>query len=231
MARRPRRSAARTANWRRAGWLRGRYGWAIRIAALIALAVAGIGELRQSDWVYPVARPFDRALYPHWIDADGNCRDTRAEVLVRDSLVAPALSADDCAVVGGRWYDPYTGRTILDPRDLDIDHRIPLAEAHRSGADRWAPARRQAFANDLSHPDTLVAVDRSANRSKGDGDPLSWLPPAWDHRCAYVRDWRATKERWDLAEDALEALGIDAVLWVCARLEPPAAQSRQAGKR
>src|SRR3546814_1137101 len=122
------------------------------------------------------------------------------------------MTADGCGVAAGRWYDPYTGRTITDPRELDVDHRIPLAEAHRSGADRWDAGRRRAFANDLSHPDTLVAVDLSANRSKGDGDPLSWLPPAWGNRCAYVQRWRATKRRWGLGEDLLESWFNDGVL-------------------
>jgi hypothetical protein len=206
----------RRANWARAALLRGRAGWIVRIVALVAIAVAGVGELRQSEWLYPVARPFDRADWPHWIDADGDCQDTRTEVLVQESLEPPKLSADGCEVVAGRWYDPYTGRTFTDPRDLDVDHRVPLGEAHRSGADRWDRARRTAYANDLSHPDTLIAVDRSANRSKADGDPLSWLPPAWGYRCAYVERWRDTKRRWGLGEDRLEGWWIDTVLWVCA---------------
>src|SRR3546814_3795001 len=130
----------------------------------------------------------------HWGDADGDCRDTRTEVLVLESLEPLRMTADGCGVVAGRWYDPYAGRTITDPRELDVDHRIPLAEVHRSGAHRWDAARRRAFANDLSHPDTLVAVDLSANRSKGGGDPLSWLPPAWGNRCALLRSEEHTSE-------------------------------------
>lgn len=224
MAKRARRSSgrrpsgSRQLNWARAALLRGRYGWLVRIAALVAIAVAGIGQLRQSEIFYPVAVPFSRSLYQHWIDADGDCQDTRTEVLIQESLEKPKLSADGCSVVSGRWYDPYTDRSFTDPRDLDVDHMVPLAEVHRSGGDRWSPARRQAYANDLSNPDTLIAVDKSANRSKGDGDPLSWLPPAWGYRCDYVRRWRATKKRWDLTEDRLEGWWIDTVLWTCARL-------------
>lgn len=220
MARRARRRSggARTANWRRAALLRGRFGWTVRIVALVGIAIAGVGELRQSETFYPVARPFDRADYPHWSDADGDCRDTRTEVLVQESLDPPTLSADGCEVLAGRWYDPYTDRSFTDPRLLDVDHRVPLGEAHRSGAAAWDRARRQAFSNDLSHPDTLIAVDRSANRSKADGDPLSWLPPAWGYRCAYVERWRETKRRWDLAEDRLEGWWNDAVLWTCGQV-------------
>ncbi len=211
--------ARKAANWARAAMLRGRFGWTVRILALAGIAIAGVGEMRQSEIFYPVARPFDRADWPHWIDADGDCQDTRAEVLVQESLEPPRLSADGCEVVAGRWYDPYTDTSFTDPRDLDVDHRVPLGEAHRSGADRWDRARRLAFANDLSHPDTLIAVDRSANRSKADGDPLSWLPPAWGYRCAYVERWRDTKRRWALSEDRLEGWWDDAVLWFCGRTD------------
>ncbi|MEQ8816613.1 MAG: HNH endonuclease [Thalassobaculum sp.] len=219
MARRVRRGGRQAANWARAALLRGRLGWTVRILALVGIALAGIGELRQSEMFYPLARPFERAAWPHWIDADGDCQDTRTEVLVQESLEPPRLSVDGCEVLAGRWYDPYTDTSFTDPRDLDVDHRVPLGEAHRSGGDRWDRARRQAYANDLSHPDSLIAVDRSANRSKADGDPLSWLPPAWGYRCAYVERWRDTKRRWNLAEDRLEGWWNDAVLWVCARVD------------
>lgn len=214
-----RRRSSKAANWRRAGLLRGRLGWTLRIAAVIGIAIAAVGELRQSEWLYPPAQPFERADYPHWLDADGDCQDTRTEVLILESLEPPRLTANGCGVVAGRWYDPYSGRSITDPRELDVDHFVPLAEAHRSGADRWDSARRSAYANDLSHPDTLIAVDLSANRAKGDSDPLSWLPPSWDYRCAYVERWRATKRRWGLGEDLLESGFNDAVLWACRMLD------------
>jgi hypothetical protein len=182
---------------------------------LVVAMIAAIGQLRQSEMFYPVSVPFDRALYTHWSDANGDCLDTRQEVLMAESLNPPKLNSRGCAVVSGRWFDPFTGRTLTDPRLLDVDHRVPLAEAHRSGAHAWSAERRAAFANDLSHPDSLIAVDRSANRSKADGDPLSWMPPDWENRCGYLLRWRATKQRWDLAEDLLEGWYIDGHLGLC----------------
>ncbi len=82
--------------------------------------------------------PYDRDLYGGWRDADGDCQDTRQEVLIAESLVPVALDSRGCRVVSGQWLDPYTGQTFTNPSDLDIDHFIPLAEAHRSGAAKVA---------------------------------------------------------------------------------------------
>ena len=76
-------------------------------------------------------------------------------------------------MVSGSWNDPYSGRTITDASKLDIDHMVPLKEAHESGAANWPRERERAYANDLDDPDTLIAVDRRLNRQKGAKDPAS----------------------------------------------------------
>ncbi len=157
--------------------------------------------------------PYDRNLYRHWIDADRDCQDTRQEVLIVESLQTTVLDDQGCRVASGRWFDPYTGQTFTDPGDLDIDHFIPLAEVHRSGGDRWTAQRREDYANDLAfHPDVLMAVSASANRSKGDRDPAEWLPPNTGYRCAYVETWVEVKATWRLNVDAGEKRAIEQVL-------------------
>lgn len=158
---------------------------------------------------------YDRKLYGGWIDTDGDCQNTRQEVLIEESLVPVTLDARGCKVVAGRWYDPFTGRYFTNPRKLDIDHFVPLAEVHRSGGTAWAPAQRKQYANDLSDPKTLIAVSASANRSKGAKDPAAWLPPNPEFRCEYVRLWIAIKERWGLRMDTREAAAVRAVLDRC----------------
>ena len=72
-----------------------------------------------------------------WRDEDRDCINTRHEVLQATSLVIPVMSRNGCNVIQGRWYDPYTGKFYNNPQDFDIDHVVPLAEAHRSGANEW----------------------------------------------------------------------------------------------
>lgn len=158
---------------------------------------------------------YDRSDWPHWLDADGNCRNTRHEVLAAESLRPPALSADGCKVVGGLWRDLFTGELEREPRRLDVDHFVPLAEAHRSGAHAWSRERKAAFANELSDPQSLIAVSASANRSKSDKGPEDWLPPDPAYRCRYVADWVAVKARWRLSMDERERVVVGNILRAC----------------
>jgi 5-methylcytosine-specific restriction endonuclease McrA len=116
---------------------------------------------------------YNRDDYPHWKDLDGNARDTREEILIRDSLI-PVTLREDNRVASGLWICRYTGKVLRSPSDLDIDHLVSLGEIDAAGAATWPIERRTAFAND---PDNLVAVASGANRSKGDKDAYLWLPP------------------------------------------------------
>ena len=147
---------------------------------------------------------YNRDEWMHWIDADGDCHDTRQEVLIEESVVVPVLDTRGCRVLSGMWRDEYTGLTFTDPGDLDVDHRVPLANAHRSGGWAWNAARKRAYANDLQDSAHLVAVSASANRSKGDRGPEEWRPPLREGWCRYATTWRAVKQRWDLSLSAQE---------------------------
>jgi hypothetical protein len=180
-------------------------------------AVAQALELFASIPIGPERpRGYDRESWPHWLDADGDCMDARHEVLLAESLVPAQLSADGCDIEGGLWRDAYTGETFRDPSALDVDHLVPLAEAHRSGGREWDRERRAAFANDLGDTRTLIAVSASANRSKGDQGPEEWLPSAAGYRCRYAADWVAVKARWRLSMDERERVTVGNLLSDCA---------------
>ena len=139
---------------------------------------------------------YDRDMWPHWIDDDRDCQDTRAELLIQQSQIPVRFSDQrQCTVTSGRWHDPYTNRTFTRARSLDIDHIIPLRHAHGHGGDQWDEARRQQFAND---PDNLLAVSASANRSKGASSPDQWLPENRAFWCEYGKRWQALKQRYAL---------------------------------
>jgi len=160
--------------------------------------------------------PYRRKDYlPRWADADQDCQNTRQEVLIAESHVPVTLGPRGCRVIAGQWHDPYTGRTFTNPRRLDIDHVVPLKEAHESGAASWDQSRKRAFANDLANANSLIAVYRGANRSKGARDPASWLPRNQAYHCAYARAWKQVKNRWGLSMDSEEAEAIQEVLSNC----------------
>ena len=120
---------------------------------------------------------YERSDYSHWIDADGDCQDTRVEVLVAENIgTITYLTSSSCKVVTGSWYDPFTDTTFSTASRLDVDHMVPLKEAHESGAYLWSATKKKEYANDLSASESLIAVSGSANRSKGSRDPAEWLP-------------------------------------------------------
>ncbi|MEU7866910.1 HNH endonuclease family protein [Dactylosporangium sp. NPDC049140] len=154
---------------------------------------------------------YSRDQFPHWITISGSC-DTRETVLKRDGTSVVTSSA--CAATSGRWYSPYDGATWTASGDVDIDHVVPLAEAWRSGASAWTTARRQSFANDLTHPQ-LIAVTDNVNQSKGDQDPSTWQPPLTSYRCTYARMWISVKYTYGLKLQSAEKTALQSMLNAC----------------
>ncbi|MFF0837659.1 MULTISPECIES: HNH endonuclease family protein [unclassified Streptomyces] len=157
---------------------------------------------------------YERTKFRHWIDADKDGCNTRAEVLKAEAVVAP-MQGPSCVLSGGEWYSPYDDRYIDGPRGLDIDHLVPLAEAWDSGAYAWTAKEREDYANDLGDDRALIAASAASNRSKADQDPSTWLPPAEGYRCQYVTDWIADKTRWGLSIDATEEAALTGELSRC----------------
>ena len=159
---------------------------------------------------------YDRSLFKHWIDADKDGCDTRAEVLIEEARVKPKIGPR-CKLSGGEWFSAYDGKTITKSSLLDVDHMVPLAEAWRSGAWKWTSAQRQEFANDLDLvTNSLIAVSASSNRSKGDRDPSSWLPKMGkEDVCYYLKDWIDVKWKYSLTVDQKEAKKLQEEMTSC----------------
>lgn len=158
---------------------------------------------------------YDRSDWPHWIDEDGDGEKTRAEVLA-DEHGGCVVAADPIlASAKAVWYDVYSGGCIHDASKLDVDHLVPLKEAHISGGWQWDRDKKRAYANDLSDPDHLLAVSARLNRQKGAKDPAEWRPPNVDYWCDYSRAWRRIKKTWDLKIDDREELALTIMEETC----------------
>lgn len=137
---------------------------------------------------------YNRDDWKHWIDEDGDCQDTRAEILIRNSEQPVQFTTmNNCRVSYGLWQLPYTSGSVTNPRQLDIDHIIPLKWAHGHGGDRWSSSQKQTFAND---PENLLPVSSSANRSKGAKGPDDWMPLVG--RCEYATQWERLVIKYQL---------------------------------
>jgi hypothetical protein len=150
-----------------------------------------------------------------WFDTDRNGCDTRNDILRRD--LTHREMKNWCKVLAGtRAPDPYTGATIRfvlgGASEIDVDHVVPLSDAWQKGAARWSAGKRLAFAND---PLALLAVDAGTNRSKGDGDAATWLPPYKQFRCQYVARQVAVKLKYGVWVTAAERDAMVRVLSTC----------------
>ena len=159
---------------------------------------------------------YNRSQWKHWVDDDRDCRDARQEVLISESLVEVTFESErKCRVETGRWYGAFTGAYVEAPVDLDIDHLVPLKNAHDSGGWAWSAARKQEYANYLGDPDHLIAVTRGANRSKGAKGPEEWRPPDEGYWCQYATDWTEVKMEWGLTMTQTETGAVIDMLDTC----------------
>ena len=176
---------------------------------------------------------YNRKDYRHWIDEDRDCQNTRNEVLIQESLDPVSFKSNKgCKVLSGRWLGAFTGQIFNNPKQLDIDHLVPLKEAHDSGAHAWSKPRKWEYANDMSHPDHLIAVSSRANRSKGAKDPSEWLPPDRSYWRHYAQAWVGIKIRWGLTADRSEISVLKDILGTSSQMpeEAPEANCSAVGR-
>ncbi|MFD7030269.1 DUF1524 domain-containing protein [Streptomyces sp. NPDC059917] len=154
---------------------------------------------------------YSRAKFPHWAQQGARC-DTREVALARDDQ--DVVHDDECRAVVGTWASAYDDKVLTAASQVDIDHTVPLANAWRSGADRWDTSKRKDFASDLQGP-RLLAVSAASNRSKGDRSPDQWSPPSRAYWCTYSRAWTHIKHTYQLAITEPERDQLNGMLDTC----------------
>ena len=171
---------------------------------------------------------YDRGDWKHWVDTDGDCQDARQEVLVAESLVAVTFETDrKCRVATGQWWAPHLGHFLENPSHIDVDHHVPLKNAHDSGGWRWNAATKEEYANYLGEENHLVAISSRHNRSKGARGPEEWAPPDNALWCDYASDWAEIKEQWGLTMTPVESEIVMDMLGTCEN--PPAVELEASG--
>jgi len=66
---------------------------------------------------------YSRDKFRHWIDADRDGCNTRAEVLLAEAVTAPE-QGPRCVLTGGSWFSPYDDQYLDSARQLDVDHLL-----------------------------------------------------------------------------------------------------------
>jgi hypothetical protein len=156
---------------------------------------------------------YDRGEWPHWLDDDKDCQNTRHEILLQTSTKAVSFKSEkQCNVLSGEWYDPYSSETFTISKDLDLDHIVPLKFAHGHGASSWSREKKALFANDL---DNLILAQASLNRQKGAKGLNNWLPPNHQYRCEYITHFNKVMSKYDLAYIPSEQRIVNRLVKAC----------------
>lgn len=158
---------------------------------------------------------YNRKEWRHWTDHNKNCLDTRAEILKARSQAPVIFIKKGCKIISGIWDDYYFPEKILNSRQVDIDHLVPLKNAHISGGSLWSFEKRAQFAND---PENLVVTNKSYNRSKGSKGIDAWLPIDPQFSCRYISDWIKVKNKYHLIHSEKELFSIKAIKPKCSGL-------------
>jgi hypothetical protein len=166
-----------------------------------------------SDGALSYSLLYNRKQWPHWIDVDKDCQNTRAEMLINTSKTDVKFrSTKQCSVVEGKWDDPFSGKTWTKAGDVDIDHVVPLKWANGHGGSSWNKEQKTTFANDFEN---LLVVEDNLNQSKGAKGPDEWMPPNHLYRCDYVAHFNNVVTKYNLRYISSEKRIISKMLSTC----------------
>lgn len=149
---------------------------------------------------------YDRDLFPHWDDEDGDGCDTRCEILARDR------QSD------GTWLSAWDNQTLTDEADIEIDHVVALADAWRAGAAAWDDHTRDVFAD---YEPNLLAVSSASNQRKSGSRADEWFPSNPAVNCQYATTVITIKSDWNLTVTSTEKKALTNLYASCATMPAP----------
>jgi hypothetical protein len=126
---------------------------------------------------------YNRKDYGVWQVYDG-CINVREQILIQTSKTPVKFTPDGCSIVSGWWELPFENAVETNPKNLDVDHTVPLSWADSHGAFKWDKKRKIAFANNIDDYGQLLPMSAKANRTKGDKGPDKWMPNF--NKCNYI---------------------------------------------
>jgi hypothetical protein len=152
-----------------------------------------------------------RKHYGTWIRGiqDGQCYNTRARVLIRDS-VQPVEVRDhnSCVIDTGAWYDEYSGQWVYRASELQIDHVVPVKVSYDLGGFNWSQQKRCMYFNYLGTREHLIPIGLTENARKGARSPDLYMPANKQFWCSYLKSWLKIKLVWGLPLLPNEAMSI-----------------------
>ena len=153
---------------------------------------------------------YKRTEWKHWVMIEGNC-DAREESLKRVGFKTDPSTCK--ALPGFEYHEPYTGKTVTNPRKLDIDHLIPLGYVASEGGQSWSPQQKQTYANDVDT--VLIPADASSNRQKGDKGPGEWMPSDKGYHCEYAKRWITIANKYGIGATDKDKQALTAAIKTC----------------
>ncbi|GFZ84538.1 hypothetical protein [Nesterenkonia alkaliphila] len=142
---------------------------------------------------------------------DGAGVSTRHRVLGRD-LEAAEWNNAETAVLGGTFYDPYTGEQMSYRRfAVTLDHILPVGHAWPEMEHRDAE-ERAAFYND---PANLLAVPTLEAQERSGEAPRNWMPEHEGFHCRYAMGWVHTAVRYDISLFGSDISQLRETLYAC----------------
>lgn len=145
---------------------------------------------------------------PRWSDVDGDCQNTRTEVLVSQCGYVHFKDARQCSVDRATCRDTYSGLEVASdsaPQSFQVDHLYPASEAWKRK--RWTKAEFSRFFND---PRNLVLTTARTNERKGDRMPQEWCPTLGGARIFAAKRISAVVDAYQFPLTREEAAGVAA---------------------